>query len=79
MQDAGVNVKKPFSRIVQQFERGLKVVLVEPWVPVNISKVVVVGEAGTAWLMVKHLTRNQSLKLLLLALVLLVSRWTFLT
>ena len=52
MQDAGVNVKEPFSRIVQQFERGLKVVLVEPWVPVDVPKIVVVCEAGTAWLMV---------------------------
>ena len=68
MQDASGNVKEPFSWIVQQLERGLKVVLVEPWVPVDISKIVVVSEAGTAWLMVKHLTRNQSLKLHLLAL-----------
>ena len=51
MQDASGNVKEPFSWIVQQLERGLKVVLVEPWVPVDVSKVVVVGEAGTAWLM----------------------------
>ena len=52
MQDASGNVKEPFSWIVQQIERGLKVVLVESWVPVDVSKIVVVGEAGTAWLMV---------------------------
>ena len=78
MQDAGVNVKKPFSRIVQQFERGLKVVLVEPWVPVDVSKIVVVGEAGTAWLMKEHLTRNQSWWFFYLRWYFL-SRWTFLT
>ena len=60
MQDASGNVKEPFSWIVQQIERGLKVVLVESWVPVDVSKIVVVGEAGTAWLMVQDLTRNQS-------------------
>ena len=60
MQDASGNVKEPFSWIVQQLERGLKVVLVEPWVPVDVSKVVVVGEAGTAWLMVEHLIRNDA-------------------
>ena len=52
MQKAGGNVKEPFSWIVQQIERGLKVVLVEAWVPVDVSKIVVVGEAGAAWLMV---------------------------
>ena len=51
MQDVSVNIKEPFSRIVQQFERGLKVVLVEPWVPVDVPKIVVVCETGTAWLM----------------------------
>ena len=60
MQDASGDVKEPFSWIVQQIERGLKVVLVEPWVPVDVSKIVVVGETGTAWLMVQHLKRNQS-------------------
>ena len=57
MQDASGDVKEPFSWIVQQIERGLKVVLVEPWVPVDVSKIVVVGETGTAWLMVQHLKR----------------------
>ena len=69
MQDASGNVKEPFSWIVQQLERGLKVVLVEPWVPVDISKIVVVGEAGTAWLMVQDLTRNQSWCLFVLELI----------
>ena len=60
MQDASGDVKEPFSWIVQQLERGLKVVLVEPWVPVDVSKIVVVRETGTAWLVVQDLTRSQS-------------------
>ena len=58
MQDSTGNVKEPFSRVVQQLERGLKVVLVEARVPMDVSKIIIVREAWTARLVREDLIRN---------------------